>query len=171
MAQATATGARRFYPVDQRLHKLAGVKQALYHPALPTFRRMHRHDMLHKLPDEHCRTTTALTKDDFSKLITNRGPGINYKCTSQELQKRISTYQPVEIGTSYTENWNKTMSKLDMGLEKRCNDPQINATWHHYRPVTVMVQNKVCKPLPAMTLSQYRIPAISNTRGWKSPWK
>ena len=39
------------------LYKLPAVKECLYHPNLPTFRRMDIDTAAHKLPDEHCRTT------------------------------------------------------------------------------------------------------------------
>ena len=38
--------------------KLAGVKFELYHPALPTLRRMDMDTVSHRLPTEHSRTTT-----------------------------------------------------------------------------------------------------------------
>ena len=48
------------YPSMQRV-KLAAVKEGLYHPCLPTFRRMDMDTAAHRLPDEHCRTTTSAT--------------------------------------------------------------------------------------------------------------
>ena len=47
--------------------KLAGRKYSLYNPALPTYRQMERDDMLAKLPDEHCRHTTELSRQDFAR--------------------------------------------------------------------------------------------------------
>ncbi|XP_028392430.1 uncharacterized protein LOC114516996 isoform X2 [Dendronephthya gigantea] len=44
---------------------LASAKEGLYHPHLPTFRRMDMDTVSEKLPYEHCRTTTNLTRDDF----------------------------------------------------------------------------------------------------------
>ena len=41
---------------------LASVKDGLYHPMLPTFRRMDMDTAMHKLPEEHSRTTTPLTR-------------------------------------------------------------------------------------------------------------
>ena len=41
---------------------LASVKNGLYHPMLPTFRRMDMDTAMHKLPEEHSRTTTPLTR-------------------------------------------------------------------------------------------------------------
>lgn len=48
---------RQFGP---RLHMLASVKEGLYHPMLPTFRRMDMDTAVHRLPEEHSRTTTPL---------------------------------------------------------------------------------------------------------------
>ena len=39
--------------------RLSAVKEGLYHPSLPTFRRMDMDTIAQKLPDEHCRTTTS----------------------------------------------------------------------------------------------------------------
>lgn len=46
------------YPSFQRV-QLAAVKEGLFHPKLPSFRRMDMDTAGHKLPDEHCRTTTT----------------------------------------------------------------------------------------------------------------
>lgn len=46
------------YPSFQKV-QLAGVKEGLFHPKLPSFRRMDMDTAGHKLPDEHCRTTTS----------------------------------------------------------------------------------------------------------------
>ena len=51
-----------------RLYKLPAVKECLYHPSLPTFRRMDIDTAAHKLPDEHCRTTSAYRR---GKVILN----------------------------------------------------------------------------------------------------
>ena len=40
---------------------LASAKEGLYHPRLPTFRRMDMDTVSQKLPFEHCRTTTNLS--------------------------------------------------------------------------------------------------------------
>ena len=42
--------------------KLASVKHELYHPRLPTLRRMDMDNTTHKLPTEHSRTTTACSR-------------------------------------------------------------------------------------------------------------
>ena len=47
------------YPSHRRV-QLAAVKTGLFHPKLPSFRRMDMDTAGHKLPDEHCRTTTTV---------------------------------------------------------------------------------------------------------------
>ena len=51
-----------------RSNMLASVKEGLYHPMLPTFRRMDMDTAGHKLPEEHSRTTTPLTKGTLTKI-------------------------------------------------------------------------------------------------------
>ncbi|KAJ8298659.1 hypothetical protein KUTeg_022719 [Tegillarca granosa] len=50
------------YPSHRRV-QLAAVKDGLFHPNLPSFRRMDMDTAGHKLPDEHCRTTTTCGPD------------------------------------------------------------------------------------------------------------
>ncbi|PNJ62924.1 TEPP isoform 1 [Pongo abelii] len=52
-------------PVERQRNQLAGVKQQLYHPALPTLRHMDRDTVKSCLPDEHCQSTTYCRKDEF----------------------------------------------------------------------------------------------------------
>ena len=51
-----------------RSNMLASVKEGLYHPMLPTFRRMDMDTAGHKLPEEHSRTTTPLTKGTLTEI-------------------------------------------------------------------------------------------------------
>ena len=48
---------------------LASVKEGLYHPMLPTFRRMDMDTAMHKLPEEHSRTTTPLTRSKEKSIL------------------------------------------------------------------------------------------------------
>ncbi|GAB5582319.1 testis [Prionailurus iriomotensis] len=52
-------------PVARTRNQLAGVKRQLYHPALPSLRRMDMDSVRACLSDEHCRSTTYCRKDDF----------------------------------------------------------------------------------------------------------
>nr|KAF6408206.1 testis, prostate and placenta expressed [Molossus molossus] len=53
------------FPMERQRNQLAGVKQQLYHPALPSLRRMDMDSVRACLPDEHCQSTTYCRKDDF----------------------------------------------------------------------------------------------------------
>ena len=55
-------------------YQLAGIKECLYHPRLPTLRRMDMDTIAHKLPHEHCRTTTPCTRGKI-KSCGRRGGG------------------------------------------------------------------------------------------------
>ncbi|CAB3989397.1 Hypothetical predicted protein [Paramuricea clavata] len=44
---------------------LVAVKEGMLHPKPPTYRRLDMDDSLHKLPIEHCRTSTSRAVDDF----------------------------------------------------------------------------------------------------------
>ena len=54
-----------------KLYKLPAVKESLYHPKLPTFRKMDIDTAAHKLPDEHCRTTSMLEGGKMCILFIN----------------------------------------------------------------------------------------------------
>lgn len=54
------------YPAHRRA-QLVSVKEGIFHPNLPTFRRMDMDSVAQKLPDEHCRTTTCCNKGEKHK--------------------------------------------------------------------------------------------------------
>ncbi|KAM3828559.1 sperm microtubule inner protein 8 [Vipera latastei] len=54
-------------PLEPKKTMLAGVKDRLYHPCLPTLRRMDMDTMAHRLTDTHSRTTTTCSKEDFQR--------------------------------------------------------------------------------------------------------
>ena len=74
------------YPSMQRV-KLATVKEGLYHPSLPTFRRMDMDTAAHRLPDEHCRTTTSATPSNASLNILGAFLGIKNFSKCGRLQR------------------------------------------------------------------------------------
>lgn len=60
---------------QQRRIMLSAVKEDLYHPRLPTLRRMDMDDVGHKLPEAHSRTTTSCGPRDFGSATgTNITP-------------------------------------------------------------------------------------------------
>ena len=62
LAMSTTTQTAMYSSFGHRINMLASVKDGLYHPMLPTFRRMDMDTAIHKLPEEHSRTTTPLTR-------------------------------------------------------------------------------------------------------------
>eukprot|EP00112_Aurelia_sp_Birch-Aquarium-sp1_P020992 Seg554.1 transcript_id=Seg554.1/GoldUCD/mRNA.D3Y31 product="Testis prostate and placenta-expressed protein" protein_id=Seg554.1/GoldUCD/D3Y31 len=57
--------------------KLPGVKDQLYHPRLPSLRRMDMDTARHSLPDEHCRLTTPCTTGRILGLFLYRKNYLN----------------------------------------------------------------------------------------------
>jgi hypothetical protein len=64
---------------------LASAKEGLYHPRLPTFRRMDMDTVSQKLPYEHSRTTTNLTRGIFLALCHAFGRAQLFLCRSQSI--------------------------------------------------------------------------------------
>ncbi|XP_042528765.1 testis, prostate and placenta-expressed protein isoform X2 [Dipodomys spectabilis] len=55
-------------PLERQRNQLAGVKHQLYHPALPTLRRMDMDSVKACLPDTHCQSSTYCSKDEFDNV-------------------------------------------------------------------------------------------------------
>ncbi|XP_003384601.1 PREDICTED: testis, prostate and placenta-expressed protein-like [Amphimedon queenslandica] len=101
------------------LRQLASVKHQLYHPQLPTLRRMDMDTVGHRLSSEHSRHTTFCVKDDFTKIRTTRYPGApNLHCKSMvtnETKEKLETYETLKNANNtspYTKQWNKTLQQL-----------------------------------------------------------
>ncbi|RUS88275.1 hypothetical protein EGW08_003977 [Elysia chlorotica] len=89
------------YPCFRRAN-LASIKHQILRPDFPTFRRLERDDLLHKLPDEHCRTTTSCTTFDFRNATMN--PLIQpikefhcMDCTETGYAVKKSYFTPIDI--------------------------------------------------------------------------
>lgn len=54
---------------SSHVYHLAGVKDTLYHPRLPTLRRMEMDSMVHKLSDEHSRTSTPCDHSERPTIL------------------------------------------------------------------------------------------------------
>lgn len=65
---STTTQTLLYPSFGHRINMLASVKDGLYHPMLPTFRRMDMDTAMHKLPEEHSRTTTPLTSGNSIQM-------------------------------------------------------------------------------------------------------
>lgn len=98
------------YPPFRRV-MLAAVKEGLYHPRLPTLRRMDMDNATHMLSDEHCRTTTSCGPKDFHDASTSffknaRKPlsGTRITETGHSLQKVVPNYPAGVTHTAPTKN-------------------------------------------------------------------
>uniref|UniRef100_A0A8C6VK16 Sperm microtubule inner protein 8 n=1 Tax=Naja naja TaxID=35670 RepID=A0A8C6VK16_NAJNA len=60
-------------PLEPKKSMLAGVKEHIYHPCLPTLRRMDMDTMVNRLTDQHCRTSTTCSKEDFQRATFTVG--------------------------------------------------------------------------------------------------
>uniref|UniRef100_A0A8C9JGH3 Sperm microtubule inner protein 8 n=1 Tax=Panthera tigris altaica TaxID=74533 RepID=A0A8C9JGH3_PANTA len=78
-------------PVARTRNQLAGVKRQLYHPALPSLRRMDMDSVRACLSDEHCRSTTYCRKGQATWLplasadITETGRRLQNRCHEGKL--------------------------------------------------------------------------------------
>lgn len=50
------------FPATRRV-QLASIKEGIFHPRLPSIRNLDRDHVLHKLPDEHCRTSQIVEEN------------------------------------------------------------------------------------------------------------
>nr|XP_033796148.1 testis, prostate and placenta-expressed protein [Geotrypetes seraphini]XP_033796149.1 testis, prostate and placenta-expressed protein [Geotrypetes seraphini] len=116
-----------FYYPPTRV-KLAGVKESIYNPNLPTMRKMEMDSMRGKLSDEHCRTTTTCTQEDFENAsFTLLGvPNRRLPCLDiTETGRLLSSRYPMGMGsaipsgitrdewpcyTSAMDDWSKLLS-------------------------------------------------------------
>ncbi|CAO2610403.1 Testis, prostate and placenta-expressed protein [Lemmus lemmus] len=116
-------------PLERVRHPLAGVKHQLYHPALPTLRRMDMDSVKGCLPDEHSQSSTYCSKDDFNKAhftllgVPNKPlQCLDFTATGQKLchKYREGKMVPIAPGINrvdwpcYTraiEDWSKFVSR------------------------------------------------------------
>uniref|UniRef100_A0A6I8NYU8 Uncharacterized protein n=1 Tax=Ornithorhynchus anatinus TaxID=9258 RepID=A0A6I8NYU8_ORNAN len=94
-AQAASAPAVEL-PGERKRVMLAGVKSQLYHPSLPTLRQMDIDTANSRLPDEHCRTTTLLTKGDFDQA---------HFTLFEEPEKRLACLDVTKTGQRLTERY------------------------------------------------------------------
>ncbi|XP_060644199.2 sperm microtubule inner protein 8 [Anolis sagrei] len=85
-------------PLEPHKAQLAGVKSQIYHPALPSLRRMDMDTMANRLTDQHARTTTYCSKDDFENATFTLAGVPNLRLPSlgmTELGRSLrSSYRP-----------------------------------------------------------------------------
>lgn len=132
---------------------LASVKDSIWHPRLPTLRRMDMDSIAAKLPDEHSRSSTACTRDDFRRATTclfsrmpERLPALGITETGREIFRRANApdeLRRARLGWSEfldrcPERYNTRLTELDEnccgqlefgGYAVRYMRPGITASW------------------------------------------
>nr|XP_004663565.2 testis, prostate and placenta-expressed protein isoform X2 [Jaculus jaculus] len=117
------------FPPECSRNPLAGVKHQLYHPALPTLRRMDMDSVKACLSDEHCQSSTYCRKDEFDNAhftllgVPNQPlQCLNFTATGQKLRRRYhdGKLAPIAPGinridwpcfTRAIEDWSHFVSK------------------------------------------------------------
>jgi len=182
------------YPSMQRV-QLAAVKEGLFHPSLPTFRRMDMDTAGHKLPDTHCRTTTTCGPVDFrrarttlftpptkplnSAQITETGRQLHkYYTTPEELKKTRVEWS--DFLNRSPERFNIRLPELpgnrDLhfeGYNVRYMRPEVTASWRYNLRQEPTLDQYGQRPIPANAFARYRdtLPQYSRniaTEAWRS---
>ncbi|CAH1778563.1 unnamed protein product [Owenia fusiformis] len=181
------------YP-SLRTVQLAATKEGLFHPRLPTFRRMDMDTAAHKLPDQHCRTTTACGPADFKRatttLFTPPAQRLNSSSiteTGRQLHRYYTT--PVELSKT-KEQWSSFLSETPdrynirlpelpndknlryVGYAVRHTKPDVTASWQYTLKQEPQLDQYGQRPMPANVYARYRdtYPQYSRniaTEGWR----
>ncbi|KAL5022503.1 hypothetical protein ScPMuIL_001658 [Solemya velum] len=165
------------YPSFRRV-QLAAVKDGLYHPRLPTFRRMDMDTAAHKLADEHCRTTTQCGPEDFRRSTTTlftpptkAMSGLGITETGRQLHRCYTT--PDELKRTRTEwsdflnrspeRYNIKIPELPESKDQRFQGyavrylrPEITRSWKYTLSQEPMLDQYGQKPIPANIYARYR---------------
>ncbi|KAJ8302709.1 hypothetical protein KUTeg_019105 [Tegillarca granosa] len=161
------------YPSHRRV-QLAAVKDGLFHPNLPSFRRMDMDTAGHKLPDEHCRTTTTCGPADFKRATstlfeppTKHMSGLALTETGKSLHKLYTT--PEELKKSRTE-WSEFLNRSPerynfklpqlpdskdqrfVGYAVRYLRPEVTRSWRYTLRQEPSLDQYGQKPMPANVL-------------------
>lgn len=165
------------YP-SMRKVQLAAVKEGLFHPNLPTFRRMDMDTASHRLPSEHCRTATTSGPDDFRRATTTlfsapekRLNSAQITETGRQLHKIYTT--PSELKATRHE-WSSFLDKSPerfnirlpelpqnkdlhfTGYAVRYLRPEVTASWKYTLRQEPSLDQYGQKPIPANAYARYR---------------
>ncbi|NP_001159945.1 testis, prostate and placenta expressed [Saccoglossus kowalevskii] len=173
--------------------KLSAVKEGMYHPKIPTFRRMDMDTAAHKLPEEHCRTTTTCGPGDFknANITLFRSPARSLSCTritetGRSLREiyppsnfQLSTSRPVHcsrFSSSMPASELSSTGKGELrfvGYAVRYLRPNVSASWKYTLNQEPNIDQYGQRPIPANIYSRYRdtFPQYSRnlaTEAWRT---
>lgn len=157
------------YPTLRQV-KLAAVKEGLYHPRLPTFRRMDMDTAGHKLPEEHCRTTTTCGPRDFTDAtLTYFQPALQHYAGANVTDTGRSLRGEFRDDLSNMKiDWAKAKEITDVprldtkgdlrftGYAIRYLKPSVSGSWQYTLKQEPMLDQYGQRPLPANIYSRYR---------------
>uniref|UniRef100_A0A8D0GIC7 Sperm microtubule inner protein 8 n=1 Tax=Sphenodon punctatus TaxID=8508 RepID=A0A8D0GIC7_SPHPU len=173
-------------PLDPRTVMLAGVKDRLYHPFLPTLRRMDMDTAANRLSDQHSRTATACTKGCtqaltlvVTSLLCVTTQGMTELGKSLSARYRAGKMAPLtpsinqEEWPNYTraiDDWSRFVSsagefKLPSVNKKvlgfscyavRYLKPDVSQTWRYCLNQNPSLDRYGQKPLPYNTVNTFR---------------
>jgi len=182
------------YPSMSRV-QLAAVKDGLFHPSLPSFRRMDMDTAGHKLPDEHCRTTTSCGPVDFrrarsSVFMAPTAPmkSANMTDTGRSLHRYYSTPEELkQTRLQWSEFLDKSPERFQIRLPElpdskglhfqgyavRYLRPEVTGSWRYSLQQEPTLDQYGQKPIPANIYARYRdtYPQYSRnvaTEAWRS---
>ncbi|XP_075045538.1 sperm microtubule inner protein 8 [Mixophyes fleayi] len=128
MLSQDSSGTRSDGSCGSPVYKLAGVKQTLYHPRLPSLRRMEMDTIGHKLSDHHSRTSTPCTHKNFS----------NAKMPTYDLpEHRLPSLEVTDIGRQITQRYRRgKVAPIPPGMtqEEWLSFTQAANDWYKYVP-------------------------------------
>ncbi|XP_022342141.2 sperm microtubule inner protein 8-like [Crassostrea virginica] len=165
------------YPSHRRV-QLAAVKEGLFHPRIPSFRRMDMDTAGHKLPDEHCRTTTTCGPEDFRRATSTmleppvkNMSGLEITSTGKQLHRHYTT--PDELKRARTE-WSDFLNRSPerfniqlpslpsskdqrfVGYAVRYLRPEVTKSWNYTLRQEPTLDQHGQKPIPANIYARYR---------------
>ncbi|XP_034337642.1 testis, prostate and placenta-expressed protein-like [Crassostrea angulata] len=165
------------YPSHRRV-QLAAVKEGLFHPRLPSFRRMDMDTAGHKLPDEHCRTTTSCGPDDFRRSTSTmleppvkNMSGLEITSTGKQLHKHYTTPEELKRArTEWSDFLNRSPERFNIqlpslpsskdqrfvGYAVRYLRPEVTKSWNYTLRQEPSLDQYGQKPIPANIYARYR---------------
>ncbi|KAK7493780.1 hypothetical protein BaRGS_00014921 [Batillaria attramentaria] len=165
------------YPSFKRV-QLASVKEGMFHPNLPTIRRMDMDNARHMLSDEHSRNTTTCGPADFSRATSSvfepapkRLSSLNITNAGRQVHKLYTT--PEELKKTRGE-WSAFLDKCPerfdiklpempdkkdlhfAGYAVRYLRPDVTRSWKYTLRQEPMLDQFGQKPMPANVYGRYR---------------
>eukprot|EP00118_Oscarella_pearsei_P001030 m.6396 g.6396 ORF g.6396 m.6396 type:complete len:183 (+) comp15785_c0_seq1:64-612(+) len=142
-------------------YQLPSVKHTLYNPRLPSLRRMDMDDSSAKLPNEHNRTTTLCSLDDFRacRTISTTGTDLPAQLACKEVTSTGQSLQRIKIKPFDWRSFARTLSgpgssrafqdKTQFsGYAGRHLPPQVTSAWQYTLKQEPTTDKSTQRPLP-----------------------